>query len=76
MWSDPLALTLMLRSLMMSMLVTAVTVLLAFPVAYFVSFYVAPSKKSLWLFLITIPFWTSYLIRVFLVEGDLGHRRA
>jgi spermidine/putrescine transport system permease protein len=26
----------------------------------------APDRKSLWLFLITIPFWTSYLIRVFL----------
>jgi spermidine/putrescine transport system permease protein len=27
---------------------------------------VRPERKSLWLFLITIPFWTSYLIRVFL----------
>ncbi|MDO8985547.1 ABC transporter permease [Cypionkella sp.] len=71
-WSDPLALTLMWRSLMISMVVTAVTVLLAFPVAYYVSFYVAPSKKSLWLFLITIPFWTSYLIRVFLWKVILG----
>ena len=71
-WSDPLALTLMWRSLMISMLVTAVTVLLAFPVAYYVSFYVSPSRKSLWLFLITIPFWTSYLIRVFLWKVILG----
>lgn len=71
-WSDPLALTLMWRSLLISMVVTAVTVLLAFPVAYYVSFYVAPSKKSLWLFLITIPFWTSYLIRVFLWKVILG----
>lgn len=71
-WSDPLALTLMFRSLTISMVVTAVTVLLAFPVAYYVSFYVAPSKKSLWLFLITIPFWTSYLIRVFLWKVILG----
>jgi spermidine/putrescine transport system permease protein len=71
-WSDPLALTLMWRSLMISMVVTAVTVLLAFPVAYYVSFYVTPSKKSLWLFLITIPFWTSYLIRVFLWKVILG----
>jgi spermidine/putrescine transport system permease protein len=49
------------------------TVLLSFPVAYFVSFYVDPSKKSLWLFLITIPFWTSYLIRVFLWKVILGY---
>ncbi len=72
-WSDPLSRTLMLRSLYVSMLVTAVTVLLAFPVAYFVSFHVPGSRKSLWLFLITIPFWTSYLIRVFLWKVILGY---
>ena len=71
-WTDPLAKALMLRSLIISLVVTAATVLLAFPVAYFVSFHVSPSKKSLWLFLITIPFWTSYLIRVFLWKVILG----
>lgn len=60
------------RSLMVSGIVTVVTVLLAFPIAYFVSFYVRPERKSLWLFLITIPFWTSYLIRVFLWKVILG----
>ena len=64
---------LMQRSLIVSMLVTLATVVLAYPVAYFVSFYVAPSKKSLWLFLITIPFWTSYVIRVFLWKVILGY---
>jgi spermidine/putrescine transport system permease protein len=34
---------------------------------------VASSKKSRWLFLITIPFWTSYLIRVFLWKVILGY---
>jgi spermidine/putrescine transport system permease protein len=53
--------------------VTLATVLLAFPIAYFVSFHVDPSKKALWLFLITIPFWTSYLIRVFLWKVILGY---
>ena len=72
-WTDPLYRTVMLRSLRVAMTVTAVTVLLAFPVAYFVSFHVAPSRKALWLFLITIPFWTSYLIRVFLWKVILGY---
>jgi spermidine/putrescine transport system permease protein len=71
-WSDPLYRLLMARSVFVSMLVTAITVLLAFPIAYYVSFHVAPSKKSIWLFLITIPFWTSYLIRVFLWKVILG----
>jgi len=72
-WTNELYRSVMIRSLGVSMAVTAVTVLLAFPIAYFVSFHVAPSKKSLWLFLITIPFWTSYLIRVFLWKVILGY---
>lgn len=71
-WSDPIYRSVMLRSLYVSVFVTAATVLLAYPVAYFVSFAVEPSKKSLWLFLITIPFWTSYLIRVFMWKVILG----
>ena len=63
---------LLLRSVLIAGAVTAVTVVLAYPVAYFVSFHVAADKKSLWLFLITIPFWTSYLIRVFLWKVILG----
>lgn len=61
------------RSLMVSGIVTLVTVLLAYPVAYFLSFHVPSHRKSLWLFLITIPFWTSYLIRVFLWKVILGY---
>ncbi|MEO0930855.1 MAG: ABC transporter permease [Pseudomonadota bacterium] len=70
--AQPIYGTLLGRSLYVSGCVTLVTVLLAFPVAYFVSFHVRPERKSLWLFLITIPFWTSYLIRVFLWKVILG----
>jgi spermidine/putrescine transport system permease protein len=72
-FSDPLYRQVLFRSLMVSALVTLATVVLAYPVAYYVSFHVSPSKKSLWLFLITIPFWTSYLIRVFLWKVILGY---
>jgi spermidine/putrescine transport system permease protein len=71
--TEPIFGALLWRSLMVSLGVTLITVLLAFPVAYFVSFHVDPSRKSLWLFLITIPFWTSYLIRVFLWKVILGY---
>ena len=70
---DPIFHKIMLRSLAVAALVTLVTVALAFPVAYFLSFVVAPQRKSMWLFLITIPFWTSYLIRVFLWKVILGY---
>ncbi len=64
-WSDPIFRAILTRSVIVSALVTLVTVVLAFPIAYFISFHVPATQKSRWLFLITIPFWTSYLIRVF-----------
>lgn len=72
-WADPIFHKIMLRSLGVAALVTLATVVLAFPVAYFLSFVVDPRRKSMWLFLITIPFWTSYLIRVFLWKVILGY---
>ncbi len=71
-WTNQVYRVVMLRSLGVAMAVTAATVILAFPIAYYISFYVEPSRKSLWMFLITIPFWTSYLIRVFLWKVILG----
>lgn len=69
----PIYAALLQRSIYVSACVTIVTVLLAYPIAYYVSFHVDPGRKSLWLFLITIPFWTSYLIRVFLWKVILGY---
>ncbi len=71
-WTNPLYRTLMLRSLWISGAVTAITVLLAYPIAYYVSFH-GGRRKALWLFLITIPFWTSYLLRVFAWKVILGN---
>jgi spermidine/putrescine transport system permease protein len=72
-WSKSVYGYIMFKSLMVALVVTAATVLLAYPVAYFVSFHVKPERKSLWLFLITIPFWTSYIIRVSLWFVILGY---
>lgn len=71
--TKPVYRALMWRSLIVSFFVTLATVILAYPIAYFVSFHVAPSRKALWLFLITIPFWTSYIIRVALWRTILGY---
>jgi spermidine/putrescine transport system permease protein len=72
-WSKSVYGYIMFKSLMVALIVTAITVFLAYPVAYFVSFHVKPERKSLWLFLITIPFWTSYIIRVSLWFVILGY---
>ncbi|MBL3703436.1 ABC transporter permease subunit [Sulfitobacter sp. BDSS02] len=71
-WTQPIYRTLIFRSLWVSLVVTLVTVVLAFPIAYYLSFHVT-RRKALWLFLITIPFWTSYLLRVFLWKVILGY---
>ncbi len=60
------------RSLGISSLVTLITVLLAYPMAYFVAFRVEKTK-FVWLILLTIPFWTSYLLRVFAWKLILGY---
>lgn len=60
------------RSLKISAIVTLVTVSLAYPMAYFVAFRVE-KHKFIWLILLTIPFWTSYLLRVFAWKIILGY---
>ncbi len=72
-WGELIYQTLMLRSLKLSIFVTFFTIILAFPVAYYVSFYVNPKRKPFWIFMITIPFWTSYLMRIFLWKVILGY---
>jgi spermidine/putrescine transport system permease protein len=70
--SHPVYALLLKRSLIISLIVTAITILLAFPMAYYISFY-GGKRKALWLFLVTIPFWTSYLLRIFLWKIILGY---
>ena len=71
-FSDPLYRLLMARSLAVAGIVTVVTVILAYPIAYYVAFY-ARDRAAFWLLLITIPFWTSYLVRIFLWKVILGY---
>ena len=70
--SEPLYQLLLTRSLIISGIVTICTVILAYPIAYYVAMF-GGKAKSLLLLLITIPFWTSYLIRIFLWKVILGY---
>ncbi len=60
------------KSMLISGGVTLATVVLAYPMAYFVAFRVT-KHKLIWLILITVPFWTSYLLRVFAWKIILGY---
>ena len=70
--TEPIYQLLLTRSLIISGIVTICTVILAYPIAYYVAMF-GGKAKSLLLLLITIPFWTSYLIRIFLWKVILGY---
>ena len=60
-------LTIFWRSVKLSLMTTAITFLVGFPTAWFIATR-PPRARALWLFLITIPFWTNLLIRTFAIN--------
>ena len=55
------------RSVRLAGVTTILTLLVGFPTAYFIT--TRPEKqRDIWLFLVTIPFWTNLLIRTFAIE--------
>jgi spermidine/putrescine transport system permease protein len=55
------------RSVKLAFATTIFCLIFGFPTAYFIATR-APHNRSLWLFLITIPFWTNMLIRTFAIQ--------
>jgi spermidine/putrescine transport system permease protein len=59
-------LSILLRSVKLSLMTTIVAFLVGFPTAYFIA--TRPKKsRDIWMLLIIIPFWTNLLIRTFAV---------
>ena len=61
--ADSLYLVILLRSFIMAAAATAVCLVLAFPLALFISR--SGGRKSLYLQLVMLPFWTSFLVRTY-----------
>ena len=59
---DPLYAVILLRSFVMAGAATALCFLLAFPLALFIS---RARRKTLYLQLVILPFWTSFLVRTY-----------
>jgi spermidine/putrescine transport system permease protein len=55
------------RSIKLAAVTAVATLILGFPTAYFIATR-AENKRDLWLFLITIPFWTNILIRTYAMQ--------
>jgi len=60
---DTLYLTILLRSFAMALVATLLCLFLAFPAALFISR--SPKHKNLYLQLVMLPFWTSFLVRTY-----------
>lgn len=59
--------TIFWRSVKLSVVTTLATLFFGFPTAWFIA--TRPeSQRNLWLFLVTIPFWTNILIRTFAMQ--------
>ncbi|MBR0558027.1 ABC transporter permease [Ciceribacter sp. L1K23] len=55
------------RSIKLSFYTTILTLILGFPTAYFIA--TRPARtREIWVFLVTIPFWTNLLIRTFAMQ--------
>lgn len=60
-------LSILWRSLRLSLITTLATLALGFPTAYFIA--TRPRHtREIWVFLVTIPFWTNLLIRTFAMQ--------
>jgi spermidine/putrescine transport system permease protein len=66
----------LLKTMMMGAGVTVACLLTAFAVAYFLARYVSRRWARLALLVIIVPFWTSYLLRVYSWQAILGERGA
>ncbi|QBX34956.1 ABC transporter permease [Paracoccus liaowanqingii] len=60
------------RSVRLALITTGLTLLIGVPTAYFIGTRPAQTR-NLWLFAITVPFWTSLLIRIIAI-GELIRR--
>jgi spermidine/putrescine transport system permease protein len=60
---DPLYLAILLRSFLMALEATALCLVFAFPAALFISR--AGKRRNLYLQLVILPFWTSFLVRTY-----------
>ena len=69
---NPTYLWILAKSLLVSFAATALVIVTAYPVAAYIAFRVK-RRKTLWLLLISAPFWTSYLLRIFAWKVILGY---
>lgn len=69
-FTDGVVRTVFVRTLLIALAVTALTFLIALPLAYYATFYVR--RKYLFVFAIVAPMWVSYIVRLYSWRLMLG----
>lgn len=69
--SNPVYLQVLFRTVRIAASVTLLSVLLGYPLAYFLSFHTGPRKELLYQ-LVVVPLWVSYLVRGYAWKTILG----
>jgi len=62
---EPLYLRILARSIGLAFVTTVLCLLAAYPVAYWIGLKVSPRWRSALLVLVILPFWTSFLVRMY-----------
>ena len=61
---DPLYVNILWRSLSLAFNTTVLVILMAYPLAYFIA-RATPKQRNMFLFMVLIPLWTNFVIRVY-----------
>ncbi|HNB42149.1 MAG TPA: ABC transporter permease, partial [Anaerolineales bacterium] len=61
---DPLYVNILWRSLTLAFNTTAIVIMLAYPLSYFIA-RSHPNRRNMFLFMVLIPLWTNFVIRVY-----------
>lgn len=62
---EPANLDIFIRTTLMAAAVTLASIIIAFPLSYYAARFASPRMKSLLYLLVTLPLWSSYLVRVY-----------
>ena len=58
-------LDIILRTTVMAFVVTIISIIIAFPIAYYMSMYTTRKSKAFFYLAVMLPLWSSYLVRVY-----------
>lgn len=75
-FADSIFITPFIRTLVFSSVLTLTTLIIMYPVAYFLARHVPRNKQMLFLMLLLIPFWVGEVVRIFAMMILLGNNGA